>query len=439
MGEILIADGGGIFFCLKGADIGISDGILIVETAGILGYFFGAGRYDVLFAYRRNDGQFLHIFLPRLSVQHHRQLVGKTNIQFLVAVLVAFRSPDQQVAQSRGDRGLSGSIGILHGYRIIFGIIVEFEFNGRILHGMAVCVFYGDGDFPGFRIVRKHIHARIEIRLTGHLLISIIFSKAIGMNHHGTGRRNGEPSHIQFRVRFTGTEKIPLAIHPHFHPCVVVIGMGPTGRITLTGGDAHSPHGRNCESRFLAAPSQSRAHCGERGRGTCITGAIGNLLMTPMIHLQGCLIHGQSLQPWHQLCQKHFPRIVKILIVHTISQHIVAEDVLRNFLSPRKILPGRQRKSHLFQKELPVVISQITQRHVGIKKLQRLCFLYRQLLLIKNRKQGVIPLVHHLLTGFKIALYLLTICFIFKQHKMLAFRSHHDTEEKGDEGKCSKE
>ena len=117
------------------------------------------------------------------------------------------------------------------------------------------------------------------------------------MNQHGALGWFAEPAPVEVCIGFAGTHVMPAAINPNLHPGMVVIGVGPTRGVNLTGWDSRGTHSRNREGRFLAASAESFPD-GAHGRTRPgIRSVVVDFLMTPMVDFQCSFFHGQTINP----------------------------------------------------------------------------------------------------------------------------------------------
>lgn len=72
-------------------------------------------------------------------------------------------------------------------------------------------------------------------------------------------------------------------------------------------------------------------------------------------------------------------RAVQMLVVHTHRQNKMPEYIFGNIPPPRHFTGSPPGSTHIHQMKLSGIIRNIGQRHIGIKKLQRLTFVNRQI------------------------------------------------------------
>ena len=166
---------------------------------------------------------------------------------------------------------------------------------------------------------------------------------------------------------------MPFAINPGFHPGMVVVGMCPTGRINLSGRYTDRAKCSYQEGRFFTTTSPCRTHGRQGCTGTFVRGCIVNLLMTPMVYLQYCIMQVETFYPWQQLTLEHDTRTVKILVIHSDRKNKMAEQVIRHL--PSHFLPHLQRSTHIGQEEVATIVSKVVGWHISIKKLHGFPFI----------------------------------------------------------------
>ena len=87
-------------------------------------------------------------------------------------------------------------------------------------------------------IVVDDIDLGVGRSISDNLLWSVIATKGLRMDQHGSRNGSVEPCEIEYRLGLAGSEEEPLTIYPSFYPSMVVIGMCPAWGIDLTRGDA---------------------------------------------------------------------------------------------------------------------------------------------------------------------------------------------------------
>ena len=86
-------------------------------------------------------------------------------------------------------------------------------------------------------IVVDDVDLGVGRSISDNLLWSVIATKGLRVNEHGSRNGSVEPCEIEYRLGLAGSEEEPLTIYPSFYPSVVVIGMCPAWGIDLTCGD----------------------------------------------------------------------------------------------------------------------------------------------------------------------------------------------------------
>ena len=244
-------------------------------------------------------------------------------------------------------------------------------------------------------VIGQNIDAGVVAGLLVHLFGALVAAEDVGVHHHRACGGIGKPAHIEVGVGLASPEEPPFAIHPNFHPCVVVVTVRPTRGVTLTGGDAHGAESGHREGALLAATTVRGLQCGQRCRSPHISRLIVNIFVTPVVHLQSRIVHAHILDTVFQLVEDIRPRGVQILVVHAIDHHKMAENVVWNRLSPREGLPCFQRHLHLILIEIKIIIDEIAHRHIGVEESKIFSQIAFDFLLIQRPRPGIIhPLTH---------------------------------------------
>ena len=111
---------------------------------------------------------------------------------------------------------------------------------------------------------------------------------------------------------------------------MIVVGVCPTGRVDLAGRDAHRAQRGYQQGRLLATTAIGGAHCGQWAAGAGVAGAIGHMLMAPVVDLEGGIAHAQPLDTRLELVVEHLAAVVEVLVVDTHGHHKVPELALRH-------------------------------------------------------------------------------------------------------------
>ena len=221
----------------------------------------------------------------------------------------------------------------------------------------------------------EKVELAVKGSLLDHLFVAVVTAKGLAVHHEAAGGRHGEPAHVELGVRLTGTEELPFAAlsvrigHPYFDPGMVVIAVCPTGGVALAGRDAHRAEGGDGKGALLTAAAQRSAQGGERCRGAAVGGTVGHMLVAPVVHLEGSLFHGHALHTLFKLMEHILASSVEVLVIDTVYQHKMAEDVFGYHLAPGHLLAGSEGIAHLVEEKGRCVVGQVAVRHVGVEEL----------------------------------------------------------------------
>ena len=166
-------------------------------------------------------------------------------------------SPYQQVATSAGERCVTLGIAWESGKGIKLCVVVEAEAHVCTLHRLSLGIGYVGYQRRHLGIVGCHVDFGVAGRLAQHLLRAFVATENTSVHEHPTGSRCIEPPKVEHRLRFAGSQEMPLAIHPGFHPGMIVIGVAPSGGIDLACGNAYRTESCHAERALLAAASYS--------------------------------------------------------------------------------------------------------------------------------------------------------------------------------------
>ena len=177
-------------------------------------------------------------------------------------------------------------------------------------------------------------------------LLRVVLSEPSCVQYHGPGGRLHEPSSVQPLLRLAGPEEMPFPVAPYLHPCMIVVTVGPEGRIDLAGGNAHAAQGRHSQRRFLPAAAHGDTEHGPGILGPAVRGTVGGLSGAPEIHLYGRIIHGAAtgqrgalLRRSHDPVMEESPHVPDVLVVHPIMEHIIGKNLLRHPAGKKPLIP----------------------------------------------------------------------------------------------------
>ena len=251
------------------------------------------------------------------------------------------------------------------------GIVENFEGKSGSGCGSSVGLFQPDGNLFHISIAAKLVqHHGVALDSVHILIFRNDLVEPAGMYHHGTGGSVREPALVQDRFRFAGSGEVPFSVAPEFYPGVVVITVGPEGRVNLTGRDAGASQSADGESGFLSAAAVSTAVNVDRRDGTVIGRVIGGLLRAPVVDFYRCLCHGFSLDSVFQIFIENAPAVQDLLGVDPVIKDIVEENLLGHFFHIGAVLPEENAVLGIIQERRNAIVSHIAQRHGGVKEFQ---------------------------------------------------------------------
>ena len=316
------------------------------------------------------------VFLPPVLLRLRRFggglfFAGKTVLQVDLHPLrvggagqpaIAVGGVDAQGAAARFQLGFAARVGDFFADGVQLGHVGQLEAHRRAGQGTAaVGDAHGHPARPG--IGRGAVDDAETSIFSLHALALGRFAEGAGVHQHGLGSRGGEPARVRLGLRLARAHVVPSAVQPCLHPCVVVVAVGPAGRIHLPRGDARRAQRRRQERGFLAAAATAPAQHGQRPGGTIVRGLIGRVLGAPDVHLQRRLGHAQTRQPRAQRFPDGRVPCLGKLVVDAREEHVIPENPFGNAPSPGRGLPhGHRMARHALQRRVgqrdPILLGQ---------------------------------------------------------------------------------
>ena len=358
----------------ESGDVCLADGILagepqIVRRPLSRRHLRGHGPQDG----RSKDCGELPAHVPLLVTQRDRQRVALRHPERSVTETPVLPRPHEDVAPPQRQRGLARRIGTKRGHGVELPVIEYPEVHLGSRGRTARSVHHPhDGACRG-RVVRGDVHNGVVAVRGDKLLVATVLPEHVGHHVHGLLHRRGEPRQIEPRLRLASPEVFPLAVHPHLNPGVVVVAMRPPRRVNLPSRNPHRPQRRQGENRLLAATPVRGAHRGQRRRRAGVRRLVYDMLVTPMIDLQGRLFHRAA--PRHPLLQRaveHPPGRIQGLVVAPRRKHEMTEHVFGNRPAPRHLLPRPQGQPDVLQKIIAAPMGDVAQGGIGEQEGQGL-------------------------------------------------------------------
>ena len=195
--------------------------------------------------------------------------------------------PDQQVAEPCVERRLAVGSGRVGCDSVEFGVVVNLEVHGGAFYRSAAVKDRYDR-VPCRHIAAYHVDFGVARGALYDILRPAVVAVYLGVQQQGPRHGGVEPGVVEGGRRLAGSHKVPAAVGIDLHPGVVVVGMGPSGRIDLAGRDAGGTQGGHCEHGLLSATAHTAAY---RGYGAARAGVgrlVAGLLVAPMVDFQGC-------------------------------------------------------------------------------------------------------------------------------------------------------
>ena len=105
-----------------------------------------------------------------------------------------------------------------------------------------------------------------------------------------------------------------------------------------------------------------------------------------MVDLENGIVERESFYAVFQLLIENHPALVEVLIVDADGEDEMEEDVVWDAIAPRHFDAGAERTADVVEVELPVIVRDVANRHVGIQEREGFPFVVRQRL-VEDGKQ----------------------------------------------------
>ena len=230
-------------------------------------------------------------FRNRLFTKHQFQRILLLNPHHCLCPAYSVKCPYPDIAKAKCHPNFSVRIRNHHCSREKLCHIQDFNRNMRSCSRFSILILHKN--LHQLRSAIKICMVKVVQRpfFSKILLVTLLYiiREVPRMNQNCPIRRTGEPAGIQHFFRLTGAKEMPLAVHKHLNPRMIVITVRPSWCIDLPRRNTNTPIRRNCKRRLLAAASLSTPiHCHRRCR-SAVRRLIRRMLRTPVINLQNRL------------------------------------------------------------------------------------------------------------------------------------------------------
>ncbi len=154
---------------------------------------------------------------------------------------------------------------------------------------------------------------------------------------------------------------MPVPVHEHFNPGVVVVGMRPTWCVYLPCRDSGCPECSYGEDRFFSAPSLSGCNCSCRRQGSGISRGVCGHFVAPMVDFECRLFRCHSFDPCTEFIGIFCPETVKCFVVDSYGKHEMSEFPFRDI--PGGFAPHINCLPYIFQPIFKRISGKVRQRH----------------------------------------------------------------------------
>ena len=220
----------------------------------VVDLFLCQWRHGVSF-YRWNQVELYGAFEALLFVENHHHGIFTTHTHFLDTEGITGRCPHHEVAKTAGNISITVFVALLVAYGVEFGIVIYLEIYA-CRHRFALGVYGANHCLGCWCIVFGNIYFGEAVALAHHVFGAFVVTEHLGVHHHASRSGSIKPTEVKHRFGLACTEELPFTVNPHFHPCVIVVGVSPTRSVNLASGDAHSTHGCHAECRLFATASE---------------------------------------------------------------------------------------------------------------------------------------------------------------------------------------
>jgi hypothetical protein len=235
------------FVVIEGGDIGVAEAVFVEQAAvvllapavaGIACAWRGGGRGGggIIFGGRgegegEGEGGAEAVGEGEVFVGFGGEGEGGDGVE------AVFGGPEEEVAFSGGEGAEALRVGGLGGERVELGIVEDLELHGSAADGDAGGVKDPDGGLCGGGVMVGDINFGVDGCLLHDFFLPPVTAEDLSVHEHGTCGGSVEPSEVEHRLGFAGTEEDPLSVEPGFDPGMVVIGMCPSRGVDLACGD----------------------------------------------------------------------------------------------------------------------------------------------------------------------------------------------------------
>jgi len=350
----------------------------------------GQGRGEIEFEDRLRRGTWLQGDHHRIGSRRARKAGQRIPLR-----------PDEEIAapgaQAAKPRRVTGA----PRQRIELGIVVDPERDLRTGDRHSRRGDNADVERSDLGVAVEYIDLAVTGRGGEHLLSSCIGSHHPGVDEHGAARRLLEPAHIEVRLRLAGAEKIPLPVGPEFHPGMIVVAVGPARSINLARRNADRAQGGDRENRLFAAAADGAAHRRQGSGGAHVRSTVGDVLVAPVVDLEGGLAHGQALHPLPEQTVQDDAGGIEVFVIYAQGENKVEEEIVGDAAAPCHIGACLQGGAHLAEVEFSVIVGEVAERHPGVEPLEGFA-LGRGEFLPENTQELLLPVPGQLLLKWKL-------------------------------------
>ena len=250
------------------------------------------------------------------------------------------------VSESHGEAYFPFFIRAQSRYTAVFSHIQNLKGNLRAFGGLSFPI--PDRHRQLFRsgiggcIIVEISHAFFPDAFLSHFPCEV--GEVTAVHKQGPAGCMGKPSLVQDFLRLARSQEIPFSVQPYLYPCMIIITVGPSGSINLSGRYAGTAERGYRKGGLLPAPSLSAPVNGHGRSGSHIRRLISGIFRTPVIYGEHSLPEAIAAASRFRkqvlnLFIKKASVFTDILGIDPIIKNMVNKNILRQGRTPVLVLP----------------------------------------------------------------------------------------------------
>ena len=164
---------------------------------------------------------------------------------------------------------------------------------------------------------------------------------------------------------------MPVTVTPYLHPGVVVIAVGPSGHIHLSGRNPCTSQYIYCKYRLFPTSAKTMTVNIQCRAGAAVSGLVHGFLTAPMVDLKDSLFHGKTLDPFFDLFPEKGTARLDLFLVDPVKKNIIQIQLFGKLGPIWRVFPKINPLPGKIQKGIKRIIACIAIGHTYIKVFQR--------------------------------------------------------------------